>query len=75
MNLSHTGRSAKVLFIILASAMAAISSKPADAGSFIEIEGRFITIMGRTFCWLNCDELRIPPPIVRQPAIIRPKPL
>jgi hypothetical protein len=31
--------------------------------------------MGRTFCWLNCDELRIPPPIVRQPAIIRPKPL
>jgi hypothetical protein len=31
--------------------------------------------MGRTFCWLNCDEVRIPPPIVRQPAIIRPTPL
>jgi hypothetical protein len=75
MKLSHTGLSAKVLFIIFAASMAAFSSKPAAAGSFIEIEGRFITIMGRTFCWLNCDEVRIPPPIVRQPAIIRPTPL
>jgi hypothetical protein len=75
MKLSDTRLGAKVLFIILAASMAALSSKPAAAGSFIEVEGRFITIMGRTFCWLNCDELRDPPPIVRQPAILRPKPL
>jgi hypothetical protein len=74
MNLVYSGLGAKIFFIILLTTAAASFSKPASAGSFIEIEGRFITILGRTFCWFNCDELKPPPAMVKQPAIIPPKP-
>ncbi len=74
MNLTHFGLGAKTLVIILLATAATSFSKPASAGSFIEIEGRFITILGRTLCWFNCDELKPPPPMVKQPAIIPPKP-
>lgn len=74
MNLIYSGLGAKTLVIILLATAAASFSKTASAGSFIEIEGRFITILGRTFCWFNCDELKPPPPMVKQPAIIPPKP-
>jgi hypothetical protein len=49
-------------------------SSYAAAGSFIEVEGRFIKIFGKTFCLYGCDELKPPPPVVRQPAIIPPLP-
>ena len=74
MHLERSKVSVKVVLVILSALMTAMSVKPAVAGSFIEIEGRFIIIMGRAFCLFNCDELKSPPMIVRQPAILPPKP-
>lgn len=46
----------------------------ANAGSMIEVDGRYITIFGRTFCMFRCDEPVDSTPLTRQPAAKRPKP-
>lgn len=49
------------------------SPQQANAAAFIEVEGRFITIFGRTFCMFNCEQIAALKPIVKQPAIQPPK--
>lgn len=74
MKMSKSRQSKRLLLILCSVLITGVSVKPAVAGSFIEVDGRFITIMGKTFCWLNCDELILPPPLVRHAAILQPKP-
>jgi len=64
----------KILVSLLMITLTVGFSSYAAAGSFIEVEGRFIKIFGKTFCLYGCDELKPPPPVVRQPAIIPPLP-